>query len=228
MILYQVLFIYLLFIKQPFLEVNHFLQTLTKCSAAGSSVHCLLQIKTLKQDWKKSALQLHIGHQQQGLGSRGLQRCPVWQAALRWPQPVPDASETSINSPSTPKTSGRFKRGLSMPVPATRDRTRSTGNVAGNTLWAGGTAAMGDPCWGSNTPKGLQLWGTHARVAAPPRALWPVDASLEQDMKKENSGKNSKIKRSKNIPLWHMTPPPALLFTSPITVRNTERNTNWK
>lgn len=193
-----------------------------------SSVHCLLQIKTLKQDWEKSALQLHTGHQQQGFGRRGLQRCPVWQAALRWPQLLPGASETSINSPALPKTSGRFKWGLRVPVPATRGGTHSTGNVSGNMLWAGGTAAMGDPCWGSNTPKGLQLWRMHARVAAPPRALQPVSASLEQGTKKENSGKNSKMKRSKNILLWHMTLLPALLFNSLKAVGNTDPNLKWK
>lgn len=59
---------------------------------------------------------------------------------------VPGISETCINSPSPPKTSGRFKRGLRVPMPATRGRTQSPGNVTGNRLWAGGTAAMADPC----------------------------------------------------------------------------------
>lgn len=122
------------------------------------------------------------------------------------PEMATGASETSTNSSAPQKTSGRFKRGLRVPVPSTRGGTQSIGSVAGHTLWAGGTA----------------------RVDAPPRALWPLDASLEQDMKKENSGKNSKIKRSKNIPLWHMTPPPALLFSSPKAVGNTETNLKWK
>lgn len=223
MILYQVLFIYLLFIKQPFLELNHFLQALTKWSVAGSQLLCTVFCR-LKQDWENLHYSCILG-----INSRNLveEDC---RGALRWPQLVPGASETSINSPLPPKTLGRFKRGLRVPMPATRGGTHSIGNAAGNMLWAGGTAAMGDPCWGSNTPKGLQLWGTHARAAAPPKALRPVGASLEQDMKKENSGKNSKMKRSKHIYiyLWDMSSPPALLFISAKAVGNTGPNLKRK
>ena len=54
MILYKELFLYLLFIKQPFLQVNGFLQNLAKFSTADPSlsVHCFFQSKTLKGDWK--------------------------------------------------------------------------------------------------------------------------------------------------------------------------------
>lgn len=72
-----------------------------------------------------------------------------------------------------------------------------------------GTAAVGNSCCN-------------------PKALWPVDPSLEHNMKKEKSGKNSKMKRSKNRHLWHMTLPPALLFSSPKSVGNTEPNLKWK
>lgn len=60
----------------------------------------------------KSLLQLHIVPHGQSFISREMQQWPVQEAARGQSQPLTASSETSIKSPSSLKTSGRFKRGL--------------------------------------------------------------------------------------------------------------------
>lgn len=168
-IVYKVLFLYLLFIKQPFLEVNHFLQTLTKFSTAASSlsVHRFLWHKILKQDWKNLHYSCVWGTSSRvsvagGCGSALCGRQP-WAGHSQF-QPALKPAKTAHCSPKP-------QAGLREPVAAARGGRHSTGNAAEDTFRAGGTpcqmeaswrtAAKGDPPRSRVTPERLRPQAAH-------------------------------------------------------------------